>query len=482
MTILDAVLQHGKAKPGVEAVRWGVSPDDAWTYAELVKQVRVQRNHLLSRGFRAGHRFVLLAKSEPRFIRDYLAVAALGGSCIPLDPRTPATRRRLIYAHAAPVAELSSGRCRPLNYGGVEQEEGDSIDMEEPVDLLFTSGTTGPAKAVGLTHTQVYAAAQNIQAFIQNDSADVEVLALPLSHSFGLGRIRSIFLVGGTVAIFPGFVPAKQLFGFMEAVGATGFSMVPSAWRVLRRQAPDALASFANRLRYVELGSAPMNPAEKRYLAELLPKTRVCMHYGLTEASRAAFQEFGTAQDLASVGYQSSLIEISVRNESGEVLEAGQLGEFCMRGQPVAREYWRQPERTSGSYHGEWFRSGDLGFRDDQGALFLQGRTSDLINVGGEKVTPSEVESVIEQHPEIAEAGCVGSAHPIAGEVVHAFVVTNLADEQLAELRKSLRSQLEPYKVPAVIERIERLPRTSSGKLQRHLLVEHLLRRRTRLN
>src|SRR5690606_21992378 len=229
---------------------------------------------------------------------------------------------------------------------------------------------------------------------------------------------------GGSLILVDGMMFPDRIFRALSAHRASGFCFVPAGLALLLKLAGDQLGQFAEQLRYIEIGSAPLPHEHKHRLMALLPKTRICMHYGLTEASRSAFMEFHADRHrLHSVGRASPGSEIAIMSESGESVAEGGTGEICVRGPHVMREYWRDPETSRSVRRGDWLRTGDIGYRDSEGYLFLVAREKELINVGGRKVAPAEVEEVLCGHPAIQECACVAIPDPagLSTEAIKAF-------------------------------------------------------------
>ena len=209
---------------------------------------------------------------------------------------------------------------------------------------------------------------------------------------------------------------------------------------------------------------------EKKRLMSLLPETKICMHYGLTEASRSAFISFSEEQShLDTAGKASPNCEIGIFSEDGINVETGIEGEVCVKGRHVCIDYWNNHEEYERDFYEGFFRTGDWGFLDEDGYLHLKSRRKEMINVGGKKVSPMEVEEALMTIEGIIEAACVGMPDPVMGEVVRACVVSESEiDEQ--KIKNILTPKLENYKIPVRIERIDTIPRTSSGKIQRLML------------
>lgn len=468
--IFKAVQKHAVDKPSKSAVI--DTKGRTLTYQELYKSALAVANDLLARGLNRGDRVLVTAGKEALFPAQYLGIHIAEGIAVPLDSQIPEERRDLIQALCNPRYSLSEDGFEDLSKVDASKCLKSSIlSPNQPADLLFTTGTTGMPKGVLLSHQNLVASVQNINAYIGTCGDDIEVIALPLSHSFGLGRMRCLLWVGGTMVLTPGFERPKRLFDAMEKYAATGFSMVPAAWQLLHSLSGKRISSFAKYLRYVEFGSAPMKREHKELIAQLLPNTRICMHYGLTEASRAAFQEFHEDFGfLDSIGRPGPYVDISLKSDDGTIVPRGDLGELCIRGEMVMREYWNDPELTARSFFGDWFRTGDLGYQDEQGNFYIHGRVSEIINVGGQKVSPAEVEEALLKIDGICDAGCTSVMDAVAGEAVCAFIVVTNDFLTDSDIKNQLKVRLEPYKIPVSIVRTKNIPRTNSGKIQRQYL------------
>ncbi|HEX2139233.1 MAG TPA: class I adenylate-forming enzyme family protein [Woeseiaceae bacterium] len=471
---------------GKTAVAWG---DRSLSYGELGRAVR-NRAALLGSGYgvAAGERVALLAESDGDFVATYLAVHSLGGICAPLDPRTPPDRLLRVIEKLSPCVTVSRNplaaevrhQARYTELAGrIGGSSAPSVDvsLDRTADILFTTGTTADPKGVVLSHRALATACAHINRFIGTTPDAVEVLPLLLNHSFGLGRMRCVLSLGATLVLVPGFANAGRVIAALAQHRATGFASVPAGIAILLSDG-EALAHFADQLDYVEIGSSAMPIEQKRRLMELLPNTRLCMHYGLTEASRSVFLEFhGDGEKLDSIGRPSPGVELRIADESGESLRCGETGQIEVRGGHLMSGYWRDPELTANTLRAGWLRTGDLGRQDADGYVFLEARADDVINVGGRKVLPQEIEEILERHPAIADCACAGIPDPqgLSGEMVAVWLVPGRPDGELpafSELAKLLRQKLEPYKTPRRFFWTDRIPRSSAGKLLRRELRE----------
>lgn len=454
------------------------------TYAELwQRSLQVAARLRNEYGLQSGECVILAAAGNLEFVYAYLGVHIAGGICVPIDPDTNETRFGYIQSQTEPrlvlgrLSKVPSVDCVAFGdlLGGGAEAEFTEPDENKTADVLFTTGTTGAPKGVALSYGNLTAAARHINAFIQNTADDVELLALPVSHSFGLGRVRCVFSKGGTLVMLGTFANIKRFFREMENHHVTGFGMVPASWGFIKKMSGRYIEKFAAQLRYVEIGSSFMSVEDKQLLMELLPNTRICMHYGLTEASRSAYMEFHAEKDnLTTAGKAADGVDISLFSPNGKRVALGEEGEVCVKGAHVCSSYWRLPkERFEQDFYDGYFRTGDCGVMDVSGYIYLKSRLKEMINVGGKKVAPMEVEEILNQIPTIKESACVGvrDSEGVMGELVKAYIVTDGEIEDSA-IMDYLKPRLEVYKLPVQIVRIDAIPKTSSGKIQRLKLKE----------
>jgi long-chain acyl-CoA synthetase len=476
MTIEEIIYQNSLNEPNKIAV---ISGEMALTYSDLwLKIEKVAAYFLLRTDIKAGDRIIISASKNVNFIYSYLGAHLAKLICVPIDTETNEVRLERIYNQSQPkliIGELRDTKgydVIPFTEVSSETKQEYSFPDETSIaDLLFTTGTTGLPKGVALSYNNLLSAANNINSFIGNSSSDVELLALPISHSFGLGRLRCTLVQGATLVLLGSFASMKKFYNEIERCGVTGFGMVPASWAYIKKMSSERIAKYADQLKYIEIGSAFMPVEDKKLLMNLLPKTRICMHYGLTEASRSAFISFhDDIAHLNTVGKSSPNTEIEVYSEKGELLGPNKEGEICVKGNHVCSAYWGLPKSDfDNDFNGEFFKTGDWGYKSLDGYIYLKSRKKEIINVGGKKVSPIEVEEFINKIDGIQESVCIGVKDNVFGEVVKAFIVcdTGIKDTEIKEI---LNSQIENYKIPVYIEKTYEIPKTNSGKIQRLML------------
>lgn len=480
-TIEQSIWQQASLHPDKIAVKSG---KDEVTFGQLTSRILAAKQMLMNLPeYKEGGSIILAAGKQIEFLYVYFGAHLAGLTVAPIDPETNPTRFVYIADAIKPFCVIGFDKIdtniQKISLKDFKQlpEVAEITEVSFPhedaiADILFTTGTTGAPKGVPLTFKNEAAAARNINTYIQNTTDDIELLALPVSHSFGLGRVRCCLVNGQTIILLGSFVNTKKLFRTIEEDNVVGFTMVPASWKFLQKMSGDKLADYAHQLKYIEMGSAYLSPEDKKHLADIFPTTRVTMHYGLTEASRSAFMEFHEdSENISTVGKASPNTEIRTFDENGNMLPIGQEGEICVKGEHVTNGYLNIP--ADDIFFGDgYFRTGDSGTINENGYITLKSRIKELINVGGKKVAPTEVDEQILKIPGVADCACVAAKDPdgVLGEVVKAFIVKGSEDLTFEQITEQLMGKLEAYKIPSQYEWIDAIPKTANGKIQRNLL------------
>jgi acyl-CoA synthetase (AMP-forming)/AMP-acid ligase II len=342
--------------------------------------------------------------------------------------------------------------------------------------VLHTSGTTSRPKIVPLAHLNVTASAYHIGRTLALTPDDVCLNIMPLFHIHGLiAATLSSIAAGASVVCTPGF-NALKFFGWFEEANPTWYTAVPTMHQAILTRADRNMEIIRRgRLRFIRSSSSSLPPQ----VMEALEKTfgvPVVEAYGMTEASHqmASNPLPPAARFAGSVGIAAGP-EIAIMDENGGLLAAGELGEIVIRGRNVTKGYEANPEANAKAFTNGWFRTGDQGVIDRDGYLRLTGRLKELINRGGEKISPLEIDTVIMDHPAVAQVVTFGVPHDKLGEDVAAAVVLReglACDER--ELRAFVGSRIADFKVPRRIVFLTEIPKGATGKLQRIGLHEKL--------
>jgi len=480
LSIVEGFFKSADKYPQKTAIIWN---GNEISYSDAAENVQRVTSFLQSKGVKKGDRIVFYGEKSPLFAYCYLAIHYLNAIAVPVDVKLPKGRLESIIEKVTPSVVIHPAQVQmsTQQYAFDDQLLANSPqtlngfpNSDDIADILFTTGTTGSGKGVQLTHRNIISGAENSNAFIGNNAADTEIIPLPLHHAFGLRRLRTNLMIGGTVVLIDGFLFPKLFFDAIDTYGATGLCMVPAGFSIIKKLMKDRYISFFNRLKYIEFGSSAMSISDKKELTNVLPNTRICMHYGLTEVAANIFIEFNESKTkLESIGKPSPNVDVKILDNEGKECATGDIGEISVKGDIQTPGYWKDDELTKKAIIDGWFKTGDLGFKDADGFVFLSGRNDDVMNIGGKKVFPGEIEVSLGKHPHIKDCACISikEENVLTGQKIKAFVVLEKGKElDPKEFIQFLTGKIEPYKIPRLYEEIEKIPMTNSGKKQRDKL------------
>jgi len=350
------------------------------------------------------------------------------------------------------------------------------LTLDDLAFLQYTGGTTGIAKGAMLSHRNIVANVTQAHAWISTlvrDRQELIVTALPLYHIFALTANCLTFLRIGASNLL--IANPRDIPGFIKELGKYPFTVITGVNTLFNAllQHPDfAKLDFSHLLITLGGGMAVQAPVAEHW--QEVTKRPLTQAYGLTETSPAAtINPLDLPAFNGSIGLPISSTEVSVRNDAGQEVTGNQVGEICVRGPQVTSGYWQRPEETAAIFHADGFlRTGDLGYIDSNGFVFLVDRKKDMILVSGFNVYPNEVEEVVAAHPGVREVAAIGIADAKSGEAVKIFVVRKDPRLTQEELIAHCRTQLTSYKVPHHVEFRDDLPKTNVGKVLRRALKE----------
>ena len=427
MSLEDYLYQNALRYPSKVAVVCG---NQSLTYAQLWQAVE-----RCSHDFRPHEVVCFRSSQDIDFRVTYMAVHLAGGVAAPLEHGMPDV-----------LFEEVSGRLH---------EASDGI-----ADVLYTTGTTGQSKGVMVSHRALIADAENLIAG-QGFSHDlVFIINGPLNHIGSLSKIWPCIIQGATIVILESM---KDLNAFFRALDYPAQKMatffVPATIRMILQFAPDKLASYAHKLDFIESGAAPLPQADMLRLCELLPKTRLYNTYASTETGIIATYNYNDGRCMANcLGRPMPHSRVLITPE----------GLIACQGDTLMSGYVGDPELTATILYDDTVFTSDIGTLDEEGMLHLSGRASDVINVGGFKVSPIEVEEVAMSCPLVSDCICISAAHPVTGRALKLLVVTHQGQTlDKRTLARYLADRLEPYKVPMLYEQVDTIARTYNGKLDR---------------
>ncbi|KAJ1651333.1 hypothetical protein IWQ61_008079 [Dispira simplex] len=341
--------------------------------------------------------------------------------------------------------------------------------------LLHTSGTTGKPKAVPLSHCNLIRSMHNIVATYSLSPSDRTYLVMPLFHVHGLvAGLLSTLKSGGSVVI-PQKFSASRFWSDVLRYQCTWYTAVPTIHQILLRHPPPPRP---HQLRFIRSCSSALAPAVHKQLEQTY-KVPVVEAYAMTEAAHQMTSNPLPPRDrkAETVGFGQG-VEVAILTEAGESVPTGKNGEICVRGPNVTKGYLNNPSANASSFHqGGWFRTGDQGHFDQDGYLTIIGRIKELINRGGEKISPVEIDHVLLKHPQVADAVSFAVPDSIYGQVVHAAVIPKQTAGNLTEqdIQKFCLDSLAVFKIPKKVYIVKDFPRTATGKVQRRIVAQHFL-------
>jgi acyl-CoA synthetase (AMP-forming)/AMP-acid ligase II len=487
MTLLELIE---KAPGSATAL---VLPDESVTisYDSMRDQVREAADAFATAGIGRGDRVAMALPNGLSAIVGFLG-ASIAGTAAPLNPayredefkfyledtnakllvlpEEGADEARRAAGTSVPIMTVSSGsdgRVRFSSVGGAQRMAG-APSGEDVALVLHTSGSTGRPKRVPLKHRNLAYSVGNIVRTYGLTADDVSLCVMPLFHVHGLmASMMSTLATGGAVVVPPKFNPL----GFWRMVrdhNVTWYSAVPTMHQLLVARLKPGEQTDTSKLRFIRSCSASLSPETMKTMEDAF-RVPVLEAYGMTEASHqmASNPLPPGARKAGSVGPGTG-VHIGIMDDAGTLLSRGEHGEIVIQGPNVITGYENNPEANATSFTNGWFRTGDRGFLDKEGYLTLVARIKELINRGGEKISPREIDEVLLQHPAIAEAVAFGVPHKMWGEEVAAAVVLKPgASAKEADIMAHCKERLADFKVPKKIHITQAIPRTATGKIQR---------------
>ena len=429
MKLEDYLRQHAEETPDRLAVICG---DETVSYATLYQRVQ-------ARAAAMPHGEVVVFRSSQTidFLVTYFAIHLAGSVAAPLERDTPEPLFQKIAASLV----------------------GSSLPADS-ADIHYTTGTTGRSKGVIISHRTIIADAENLIAG-QGFSRDLLFIVNgPLNHLGSLSKIFPVVLLGASLYILDGMRDLNAFFRALDYPApkiATFF--VPATIRMLLQFGAERLASYADKIDFIESGAAPLAHSDMLRLCELLPHTRLYNTYASTETGIIATYNFNDGRCLQGcLGHPMPHSRIVITNE----------GLIACQGDTLMTGYVNDPELTATILHDNTIFTADMGHIDEEGRLRLEGRQGDVINVGGYKVAPTEVEDAALSLPQVNDCICIAVDHPLTGQALKLLVVTPEGQPfDKRQIARALKAQLETYKVPLLYEQVEKILRTYNGKINR---------------
>ncbi|MQY15448.1 Long-chain-fatty-acid--CoA ligase [Streptomyces sp. RB5] len=481
------------ARPAAAAV---VLDDLTLDYAALDARSARVAGWLAANGVGPGDRVALLLPNIPHFAVAYYGVLRAGAVVVPMNPLLKAGEigysagdcgAKLLLAWAGAVPEASAAaealgvRCVDVTADGFAAELAAAEPAAEVVEradddlavLLYTSGTTGRPKGAKLTHGNLGSNTATLVDMFDMTADDVVFGGLPFFHVFGQTcGLNAAVRAGTRITLLPRFDAAKAL-EILSRDRVTVMQGVPTMFMGLLAAA-EGVDSLTDTIRFAATGGSAM-PVEVLHRFEKTFGCPVVEGYGLSEtAPVVTFGDINGLRKAGSIGTPLAGVSVRLIDDEGKDAPEGEVGEVAVRGPNVMAGYWQRPEADEAAFVDGWFRTGDLARRDEDGFYYIVDRKKDMVIRGGYNVYPREIEEVLYEHPDVAEAAVLGVPHETHGEEVAAVVALRPGSTTTAdELREFVKARVAPYKYPRIVRLVETLPKGPTGKiLKRSIRVE----------
>ena len=407
------------------------------SYSLLWQSIQEKASRLKAEGLREGEPYVFVTTQNEHFVVTYCAVHLCGAIAVPLEASMPQERQQQIRDKVN--GKSSNCKCS---------------------DILYTTGTTGQAKGVILSAEAWNANAENLTDRLGFSQEQLFIICGPLNHLGSLSKIYPTLMNGATLYIMEGLKDLDAFFSVFELpYQKFATFLVPSSIRMLLQVASKNLAAVASKIDFIETGAAPISQADMERLRQVLPSSRLFNTYASTETGIVCSYEF------SKYGCEPGLLGKPMKHSSVRINEDGRV--VCS-GATIMSGYWGAPELTAQVLINNEIYTSDIGTINSQGMLRLQGRQGDVINVGGYKVNPTEVEDAVSGFEPIADCICIPAQHILLGTVPKLLYVPKPGQEvKPKDIADFLRGHIENYKIPLLYEAVENIKRTYNGKLDR---------------
>ena len=490
-TLVQRIAELAAVQPEKPAVCF---KKDMLTYAQLFEQIKAAGSLLRKMGLQRGDRVLYTALSKPEAVVTLLGIQYAGCIVVAMDKNATPENGWSIYEDTTASLYLTDrsmkgyedqcrvyslkefyAQCTALAEAPEDMAEYTEPEPEDIAEMIFTTGTTGRPKGVMLSYRAVYHISINTRDGIGILPEDRVLIPLPLNHSLALREMRAAFWQGCTVVLQNGFTFARDMEKNIRELGCTGMVIVPASFELTRSQMQGKFSEIVGQLRYIEVGAGSLSVRQRKDFTKLLPNTKLNNTWGSSETGGALFTNVNLVSEdpvkVAAIGKPLGCLEIKALGPDGQALEHTDMehpGRLALKGDMVMSGYWNRPEATADALRDGWLVTNDLVYMDEEQYVYMLGRADDIINVGGEKVSPIEVENIASEYPAMKECACIGVPDPkeVLGQIPVLFVVKDAGYSE-DDLKVFLASHMERFKIPQEFVSVPELPRNRMKKLDR---------------
>ncbi|CAA6815000.1 MAG: O-succinylbenzoic acid--CoA ligase (EC [uncultured Sulfurovum sp.] len=482
--------------------------NDTITYEEILRKADKLAGYLADKGVKEGDKVALFLRNSPEFVYSIFAISKLGGIVVPINTFLKEDELNYILEDSGTTILIASGihnkvvnssrasdLCDYIVWEDDETIEGEkhlhfseventtlTVEhrqraLEDTAVIIYTSGTTGKPKGAMLSYRNILSNAESGRRTINVKPSDRGIVFLPMFHSFtfSIGILLPLY-VGASIVIIQSLQPFTNIFKQTLTKRVTLFFGIPDVYNALSKAKLPWYFMWFNRIRAFISGAAALQPKTLDAMAKKFKRATLLEGYGLSEASPAVSMNTFKKQKAGSVGTALYGYEMKVVNEEMEEHPRGGIGDIIVRGDNVMQGYLNRPEATEETIVNGWLLTGDMGYMDDEGFLFIVDRKKDLIISKGINIYPREIEEVIDGFEGVSASAVIGIVDEKSGEapIVYIELSDEVEDFDELELKKYMREHLANYKIPKQVHFIEQLPKNAIGKVLKRLLKEKL--------
>ena len=487
-SIVEAVFSYASSQPDKLCL---ADDNGQATYSEYAAKIRRYASVFAGMGLKSGDTVIVEACQTINYLALQLAMQLIGVVFVPVEQKCAHNKMCSFAdrAHAKAVISIKAidEECvaEKYTYARMEELYADAVEYtdyklpaaSDVCEILFSTGTTGREKGIVITHSNNIALAENVINGVEMEKDNVEMIPSPMNHSHGLRRYYANMYNGCTVVLVGSLMNVRRFFDNIDTFGVNSMDLVPTALSILLKLSQNKFGEYKDRLRYIQFGAAPMIESDQNKICELLPNTRLYNFYGSTESGCIAIYNFNRSDYKKScIGKPSHNANITIVDDDRNPIESNSenTGLLACKGGQNMLGYWEDEEETAKVLIDGIVYSNDIAYFDKDGEIILLGRKGDVINVGGMKVAPTEVESAVRLYEGISDCICIGVDDATSGKALKLLYVLNEGVElNTSKLRTFLMTKLENYKVPAKFEQVETIARTYNGKLNRKAYADY---------
>lgn len=479
-SVVQRIFEYSASYPNEIAI---IANDNETTYKKLCDTIYVISRALLDMGIKRGDCIIVQADHSALCVSCFYAVHLIGAILVPVESNASKQRiddisneihakliidksteiigdKKISYEYLKTLSTKVTYDINKINFP----------DVELPCEMVFTTGTTGKSKGVLMTHKSMTWYAYSVAKSIKMKKGNRFLLTTPLNHAGGLRRTHLSLANGCCMVYMDGMSDLAKYFNYIDKYNVTSLYLPPLSIRILLTRTGNKLSEYSEQIDFVYSSSSSLPHGDCSLLQKLLPKTRLYNAYEASETPGVCAYNYNNSENLKDcIGKANDGVEVKIIDNDGNITDDTSIcGKICIKSKMNMKEYYLAPELTKSVMHNGWFVSNDLGKIDVQGNVYYCGRLGDVINIGGYKISPTDVEEVALQNESVSECICVESEDEYHVPYLKLLVVPKgKAEINSSELKEFMLNKLEAYKVPRAIEIVDEIAKTFNGKLNR---------------